>query len=274
MAAAEGIRLAPTYDFEGLPLVYPILFEPEQICLRGCLHHGEHPELAPMLQDNAGMTLRRSRCYWAPDIYHRSIDMSDGSSNPGSYHHFIGRGRRYVGPKIPGDESTKVIITGLYLSGVVPREALDFTARDPDSFAITTLSDRQYEFLSSGLVTTVERGLNERAAPHTRNRIGNFLVHYALQQEIGDLISREKWETFLCSDDETAAQEIGRRVVYRAMDEVARPIMPYYHMAQDRRMITSNGTDPDIALRNIVPEHKFGEYYQILREAAELVLAA
>jgi hypothetical protein len=227
-----------------------------------------------MLQDNAGMTLRRSRCYWAPDIYHRSTNLSDGSPNPGSYHHFINSEGRYVSPEIPWDESTKVIMTGLHLSGVVPREALDFTARDPDSFAITHLSDKQYEFLSSSLVTSIEYGLNERKAPHTRNRIGNFLVHYALQQEIGDLISRARWETFLYSDDEATAHEIGRLVVYRAMDEVARPIMPYYHIAQDRRMTTTNSTDPNTTLRNIVPEHKFGEYYQILREAAELVLAA
>lgn len=173
---AISLEVTPSCEITGLPL--PILpKEPEEIqalinshphgydlSLRPNLHHLNHPKNHPYLLDTAGgQAERHSAVQTVPYFIHNYL-----------YH------RVFAGPAVKEDEHSSFKSTVAAISGVVPRDAINFTGYD-------TNGNPQWERVT--MTSREHRQVTAATKIAQSKPVATFFAKYASQQNILELVN-------------------------------------------------------------------------------------
>jgi hypothetical protein len=206
-------------------------------------HHHFHPERSPELVTEEGRALRVSRGQWLPKELHNR------------YH------KLFDGPPLPVDIDEVFRLTVLSCAGVVPREALDLSKRR--SYKKVGLRDEEFELLAAPNSIFIEKAHSKGASPK-RRIIGQFLVSYALKQDLYEVISDRVIEQFLYrSTSAERRKELGNYILREALD------MSVDGLAAEHRELRREGYSlpgrPATlfdAQRKLLPKNDLPSYYR------------
>ena len=246
-----GEIITPTCEATGLPLpLLPAeLRENGALLLRMNFHHHFHPNNHPILQGLAGRALRYSRGQIIDKPTHKS------------YH------KKLSGPILP--QSEKEIFHDIVFScaGVVPQQAIDLS--EPEGYRVINLSPEHFEKVSSPHSIYIEGAHHPKRSIRTRREIGKFFAHYAINQDLQDVLSEIVVEEFL--DKQTYGQrrkELGNFILREALGVSIDGLVPTHRALISEGYVTPKRSQQGLftVMRKFFTKDFFPAYYDEIED--------
>lgn len=242
----EGL-IYPVDEETGLPHLIRIFHEPDINDTVYDYDHSWFHRLAPCLRDAGGQAVRASMGQLIPLDIHRI------------------KNRRFSHmswmPETDA-EKFKVVVKGV--SGVVSRWAVDVRRAEDD--LLVHLDDAEYAYLTDRKRLFREKAFKDRPANLLRDSIGAFLVQYAIQQNVRDVVPNKFIECFLNTEDENQRKAMGNAILKLALTAEVEPIASTHSQLSKKGLVRPGALSPVVAVRKLIDKQRLPQFYPSLKK--------
>jgi len=173
--------------------------------------------------------------------------------------------QKLLGPQLPDtlDQKFEAFVRA-YL-GAVSRWAVDVRkpADDGDGMLVY-MSDDVFERVASRKRLNTERAGIDYLASYRRRFFGNFLLRYAMEQDMGH-ISPTVIDQFLDTQDEYRRKELGNFILTEALETKIAPIVPIHqHLLQQGLVQPGRADDARMMVRNLIDKNRLPALFPAL----------
>lgn len=196
-----------------------------------------------------------------------AVRMSRGQLLPKEVHWMV-HDMYKVGPVLPHtlDEKFETVVKAC--SGIVPRYAIDVTAPIKDRFVY--MDNALFQEVANPKLLCTERVYFDRPANHRRRVIGNFLLRYAISQDLTH-ISSKVVTSFLSPKNELERICTGNYILKEAMRACVEPIAGRFEELHYFGMVQPGKTSVHTAIRKFIHPERTSELYPALKAQLSMV---